>query len=48
MIASLDGHVLVRDSMTGADSEALGCSLARHLLEDCGGQALLEQSGFRT
>jgi hydroxymethylbilane synthase len=48
MIASPDGHVLVRDSMTGADSEALGGSLARHLLEDCGGQALLEQAGFRT
>jgi hydroxymethylbilane synthase len=47
MIASPDGHVLVRDSMNGTDPEALGRSLARHLLEDCGGRALLEQAGFR-
>jgi hydroxymethylbilane synthase len=42
MIASLDGHVLVRDSESGPDGEAVGRELARKLLVDCGGASLLE------
>ena len=37
LLASLDGHVVLRAS--GAD----GAALARHLLDDCGGQELLDE-----
>jgi hydroxymethylbilane synthase len=44
MIASYDGHVLVRSRSAGApaDAEALGAALARELLEERGGSLLLE------
>jgi hydroxymethylbilane synthase len=42
VIASLDGHVLVREAMTGSDPEALGRSLAADILDRCGGRAVLE------
>jgi len=46
MIASLDGHVLVREAMTGSDPVDLGQALAARLLDECGGRALLEQAGM--
>jgi hypothetical protein len=42
MVASLDGTVMLRQTMVGPEPDALGRALARHLLDDCGGQALLE------
>jgi hypothetical protein len=48
MVASLDGHVLVREAMTGSDPADLGEALATRLLDDCGGRALLEQAGIRS
>ncbi|MGD0081571.1 MAG: hydroxymethylbilane synthase [Acidimicrobiales bacterium] len=42
MIASLDGHVLVRRAQTGSEPEALGRALAAEMLDRCGGRALLE------
>ncbi len=42
MVASGDGRVLVRAALTGDDAEALGREVARHLMEDCGGSAVLE------
>jgi hydroxymethylbilane synthase len=48
MIASLDGHVLVREAMTGSDPSALGEALAARLLYECGGQSLLAQAGIRS
>ncbi|HWC38576.1 MAG TPA: hydroxymethylbilane synthase [Acidimicrobiales bacterium] len=42
MVSSLDGRVMLRQTMTGPDPGALGRALARHLLDDCGGEALLE------
>jgi hydroxymethylbilane synthase len=47
MIASLDGHVLVREAMIGSDPDDLGEALAARLLDRCGGRALLEQAGIR-
>lgn len=41
LLASLDGRVLVRASRRGADAEALGREVARHLLDDAGGTDLL-------
>jgi hydroxymethylbilane synthase len=41
MIASLDGHVVVRASLTGSQPEDIGAALAAQLL-DRGGRALLE------
>lgn len=41
MLASLDGRVLVREARRGDDPEALGRAVARHLLDDAGGAALL-------
>lgn len=40
LVASLDGHVLLRAQRTGPPADA-GRSLARHLLDDAGGAALL-------
>lgn len=47
VIASLDGHVLVRDALTGSEPEALGAALASRLLQQCGGRELLGESGSR-
>ena len=43
LLATVDGATLVRHSVTGPadDGEALGRALARHLLDDQGGNALL-------
>ena len=44
MIASLDGHVIVREAARGDEPHALGAELARHVLDEAGGRALM--SGF--
>ena len=41
VIASLDGHVVLRHTVTDDDPEAAGRALARHLLDDAGGASLL-------
>ena len=41
LLASLDGSVLIRDTRRGNDPETLGRAVARHLLDDCDGRALL-------
>jgi len=41
MIASLDGHVLLRHAETGDDATVVGPSVARHLLDAGGASALL-------
>ncbi len=41
ILASLDGRTLVREQRLGEEPEALGRSLARYLLDDAGGHALL-------
>ena len=41
MLSSLDGRVLIRERRTGADPDALGRGIARHLLDDAGGTDLL-------
>ncbi len=46
MIASLDGHVVVREAMTGPEPEALGMALAARLLDERGGRALLDEGGL--
>jgi hydroxymethylbilane synthase len=43
MIASLDGHTLLRHGDTGDDAEELGRAVARHLLDEGGATALLSQ-----
>ncbi|MDQ1374255.1 MAG: hydroxymethylbilane synthase, partial [Actinomycetota bacterium] len=40
--ASLDGRIVLRHAATGRDGPALGRAVARHLLDDAGGAALLE------
>ena len=40
MLASRDGHVLLRRHATGSDPEELGRRLALELLDDCGGRSL--------
>ena len=45
MIATLDGHAMVRQAMSGTDAEALGQALAARLLDDCGGRSLLAETG---
>ena len=42
MLASLDGHVVLRRTARGDDPEELGSSLARALLDGCGGRSLLD------
>ena len=42
LLASLDGTTLIRDTRRGRDPETLGRAVARHLLDDRGGQVLLE------
>jgi len=43
MIATLDGHTLLRHSDVGDDPVTLGRSVARHLLDDGGATALLSE-----
>ncbi|HUY63906.1 MAG TPA: hydroxymethylbilane synthase [Acidimicrobiales bacterium] len=40
MLASADGRVMLRSSASGDDPEALGASLAGHLLDGAGGRSL--------
>ncbi len=42
LLASLDGHVLLRATTVGDDPEALGRGLARHLRDDAGGASLVD------
>ena len=42
LLASLDGVTLIRDIRRGDDPETLGRAVARHLLDDRGGRALLD------
>lgn len=42
LIASLDGHIVLRHGLTGREPVALGTELARDLLDNLGGAALLE------
>src|SRR5207302_1846288 len=41
MVSSLDGRVMLRQRASGPEPAVLGRRLARHLLDDCGGQAVL-------
>ena len=41
MVAALDGSVVLRHSVAGTDPEAAGRAVARHLLDDAGGSAIL-------
>jgi hydroxymethylbilane synthase len=41
LLASLDGHVLLRHAVTGSDPEAAGRAVARFLLDEAGGSAIL-------
>ncbi len=41
MLSTLDGRVLIRETRLGDDPEELGRSVARYLLDDCGGADLL-------
>jgi hydroxymethylbilane synthase len=43
MIASLDGHTLLRHADVGDDSDVLGRAVARHLLDEGGATALLSE-----
>jgi hydroxymethylbilane synthase len=42
LLAGLDGHVVLRHEERGQDAEKLGRTVARHLLDDAGGAALLD------
>lgn len=42
MISTVDGRVILREAMAGPDPGALGRELARHLLDECGGGAILD------
>jgi hydroxymethylbilane synthase len=42
LIASLDGHVVLRHTVRGDDPEATGRAVARFLLDDAGGSAILQ------
>jgi hydroxymethylbilane synthase len=42
LLASLDGRIVLRHRATGVDPDALGRSVARHLLDNAGGRSLLE------
>jgi hydroxymethylbilane synthase len=42
MVSSLDGRLMLRQTASGSEPGALGRSLARHLLDDCGGRAILD------
>lgn len=45
MIATLDGHAMVRQAMIGTDPAELGETLAAHMLDECGARLLLDQTG---
>lgn len=47
LIASLDGHVLIRESLVGNDPVRLGRELAARVLDASGGRSLLERAGMR-
>ncbi len=42
LLASLDGHRVLRATRQGTDAEQLGRDLARYLLDDAGGSSLLD------
>jgi hydroxymethylbilane synthase len=42
LLASLDGRIVLRHRAEGADPDALGREVARHLLDNAGGQRLLD------
>jgi hydroxymethylbilane synthase len=42
IVASLDGHVVLRHTRAGADPERTGEAVARFLLDDAGGAAILD------
>lgn len=42
LLASLDGRIILRHRAQGEEPEALGRQVARHLLDQAGGQALLD------
>jgi hydroxymethylbilane synthase len=42
VVAALDGSTVLRHVVTGEDPEAAGRAVARHLLDEAGGRALLE------
>jgi hydroxymethylbilane synthase len=44
-LATLDGHVLLRVTERGTDPEEIGVGVARRLLDEEGGQALLDLEG---
>lgn len=44
LLASLDGRIVLRHTMTDRDGATLGRAVARHLLDDAGGAALLEDA----
>ena len=44
MLASLDGQALLRHQRRGSDPDEVGRGVARHLLDDAGGRALLAET----
>lgn len=48
VVASPDGHVVVRHSLHGTDPEATGRAVARHLLDHAGAASLLDDLGHGT
>ena len=42
LLASLDGHVVLRTRVAGAEPDDVGVTAARDLLDAKGGRALLE------
>jgi hydroxymethylbilane synthase len=45
VLASLDGHALIKTKVRGTNPEAVGRAAATHLLDRDGGRALLEDAG---
>lgn len=43
LIARLDGRIVLRHTLAGGDPEPLGRAVARHLLDEAGGDALLHE-----
>ncbi|MGH9280361.1 MAG: hydroxymethylbilane synthase [Acidimicrobiales bacterium] len=41
LLATLDGRIAMRATRTGPDPEEVGRTVARHVLDDCGGSALV-------
>jgi hydroxymethylbilane synthase len=44
LLASLDGHIVLRHAVAGHDPASLGATAARHLLDRAGGRDILEMS----